>query len=360
MSFDTKLSKAINRISLLAMLSFLPGAVIAAIPEVPTENGWGGWVVLGLGYTDLESNTAAGNKWIDVGKDSINNITDSPESDDTVHIAPGGAVGYTFGDQWQVFLGSSLIDRLTLDFTQQIGFRKQTARGNRFGAGILLSGAPTEVWEDPYQTSSARQDTDRDSTGIRLEWDKIFGSGANVTLDFRDIEIDNERIGQDVVGCGAACQSQLRRDGDFARLEFGWGLKLFSRHLLRPAVRLVSNDRDGDAQDNDAASLLVTYSLLGENFTLATTAAYTNTEYDNPNPIYGIKQDSSGFALNGTVFYNLSKSGRWQLVSTVAFGEDDSDIDFHDQKIFQVILGAYFSFGNEKNPWHHHESGSVH
>ncbi len=354
MSLDTKLSKAINRIYLLALLFLLPGAVIAAIPEISTENGWGGWVTIGLGYTDLESNTVAGNKWIDIGNDSINNISDSPQSDDTVHIAPGGAVSYTFGDQWQVFLGSSLIDRLTLDFSQQIGFRKQTDRAGRFGAGILFSGVPTEVWENPYQTSSPRQEADRDSAGIRLEWDKIFGSGANVTLDLRDIEIDNERIGQGVGGCTAACQSQLRRDGDFARLEFAWGLKLYSRHLFRPAIRLVSNDRDGDAQDNDAASFLLTYSLLGENFTLATTAVYNNTEYDNPNPIYGIKQDSDGFALSGTVFYNVSKSGRWQLVGTVAYAEDDSDIDFHDTELFQVILGAYFSFGNEKNPWHKH------
>ena len=105
--------KAANQISLLAFLAFLPSAASAAIPEIPTENGWGGWVVLGLGYTDLKSNTVAGNKWIEVGKDSITNITDSPKSDDTVHIAPTGTVGYTFGDQWQVFLGSNLIDRLT-------------------------------------------------------------------------------------------------------------------------------------------------------------------------------------------------------------------------------------------------------
>ena len=330
----------------------------AAIQEIPVENGWGGWVIFGVGYSDIKSNTVAGNKWIDIGNENVSSLTASPESDDTAHAAFTGQVKYTFGDQWQAFLGSNLIDRITLDFTQQLGIRKQTDGGQKFSAGLLFSALPTEVWEDPYQTSDVgpRSKTDRDSTGIRLEWDQIFGSGANVSLDFRDIDVDKDRIGQNVTDpnvntCDITCQGLLNRDGDFLRLEAAWTFKLSSRHRLRPTIRWFDNDRDGDAQDRNGYAALVTWSLLGENFTLATTGAYSDTDYDNPNPIYGIDQDSDGFAVDVSLFYKLSRDGRWQAYGSVNYGESDSDIDFHDNELLGITLGAYYAFGNQNNRW---------
>jgi len=343
----------------ISSLILIPGISNAAIENIPTENGWGGWVIFGVGYSDMKSNTVAGNKWIDIGNENVSSLTASPKSDDTVHAAFTGQVKYTFGDQWQAFLGSNLIDRITLDFTQQLGIRKQTDGGQKFSAGLLFSALPTEVWEDPYQTSSGRSKTDRDSTGIRLEWDQILGSGANVSLDFRDIDVDEERIGSDAaIGtepntftCDIDCQNSLRRDGDFVRLEAAWTFNLSSRHRLRPSIRWFDNDRDGDAQDRDGYAALLTWSLLGENFTLATTGAYSDTDYDNPNPIYGIEEDSDGFAVDVSFFYKLSRDGRWQAYGSVNYGESDSDIDFHDNELLGVTLGAYYSFGNQPNRW---------
>jgi len=343
----------------ITSLILIPGISNAVIQNIPTESGWGGWLIFGVGYSDIKSNTVAGNKWIDIGNENISSLTASPESDDTAHVAFSGQVKYTFGDQWQAFLGSNLIDRITLDFTQQLGIRKQTDGGQKFSAGLLFSALPTEVWEDPYQTSDPRSKTDRDSTGIRLEWDRIFGSGANVSLDFRDIDIDKERIGQNTTmapalpggNCDADCQDLLNRDGDFVRLEAAWSFKLSSRHRLRPTIRWFDNDRDGDAQDNNGYAALLTWSLLGENFTLATTGAYSDTDYDNPNPIYGREQDSDGFAVDVSLFYKLSRDGRWQAYGSINYGESDSDIDFHDNELLGITLGAYYGFGSQTNRW---------
>ena len=349
-----------SRWLVIASLIIFPGISHAVIENIPTENGWGGRILLGAGYTDLESNTVAGNKLVEIGNKNVDSLSASPESDDQVHAVINGEIKYTFGDQWQAFLGSSLFDLLTLDFAQQLGIRKQTDSGQKFGAGILFSGIPTEVWEDPYQTSDTgpRSETDRDSMGIRLEWDRILGSGANLTLDFRNNEIDKDFIGQNVTGgtgpaltCDAACQDLLRRDGDFAQIEAAWAFRPSQQHLLRPAVRGFNFDGDGNAQDRSGYSVLVTWSYLAEKFTFTANGAYTDTDYDNPNPIYGIEQDSDGYTVAGTLFYKISSDGRWQATANASYGDVDADIDFHDTKLFQVAIGAFFSFGNQQNRW---------
>ena len=61
-----------------------------------------------------------------------------------------------------------------------------------------------------------REETDRDSTGVRLQWDRILGSAFELTFSYRDISIDTERSGEGVVSvaCDATCQDLLRRDGE--------------------------------------------------------------------------------------------------------------------------------------------------
>ena len=341
-----------NTIKVLAIIAlvFFCGISHAAIQHIPTQNGWGGFVVLGAGYTNQKSNTVAGNRIMDIGKESIANINDSPQSDDKYHITPTAELKYTFGNQWQAFLGSSLFDQLTLDFSQQLGIRKQIDNGDRFSAGLLFSGIPRQVWEDPYQTSTPRNATDLDSQGARIEWDQMFGSGANITLSYRDIEIDEDRIGQDpALGCDVNCQNALQRDGDFVELEFAWGFRLSPRQAIRPAIRWFANDRDGSAQDNDGFKALLTWQILGDAYSVILNGLYFDKSYDNPNPLYGIKQDSDGFVLNGTAFYNLTSDGRWRAVGTLTYGDAESNISFHDTELFQATLGVFFQFGNQPN-----------
>jgi hypothetical protein len=352
MSTPKNFKSKVQRLTpLLAALLIAPGIVSAAIPLIPTENGFGGFVVAGLGYTDMESNVVAGNKWIDIGKENLNSLTASPPSDDTAHFQGTGELRWTFGDQWQVFLGNNLIDQVTLDFSQQLGMRKQTDNIGSFSAGLLFSGVPSEVWQDPYQTNASgfeRRKTNRDSGGIRLEWDRIFGTGADVTLSFRDIDIDKEQIGQNDVattGCNATCQNDLRRDGDSVQLELAWLFELSSRHSIRPAVRFNDNDRDGNAQDNDGYSVSLAYSLLSDDWRLVLTGLYFDTEFDNVNPIYGIKQDSDGYALTANFFYDLTSDKRWQITGNVSYGDSDSDIDFHDNTLFNIGTGVVFNWG---------------
>src|SRR5512135_2045370 len=98
------------RLCLLATLTLGTAPAAMAIEPIPTTPGWRGFVLVGAGYTDLKSNTVAGNNLIDIGQPVIDSVTQRPQSDDTFHPVVTGEVNYTFGNGWQAFFGTSLED----------------------------------------------------------------------------------------------------------------------------------------------------------------------------------------------------------------------------------------------------------
>ncbi len=325
-----------------------PAPAIEAIPRTP---GWSGFVVVGVGYTDLESNLVAGNSLIDVGRPVVDSINQGPGSDDTFHPVVTGEVNYTFGNRWQAFFGTSLDDAVTLDGVTQLGARRDLGDAGTLQGGFVFSGIPTEVWADPYAEGVRRDETDRDSTGVRLQWDRVLGSAFEVTFTYRDVSIDNERSGQGVtsVACDAACQDLLRRDGDQYSYDASYLFRLGEgqRHLLRPMVRYSVDDRDGDAISGDAYRLQLSYVFLGDGYSVVSNVATGSSSQDARNPLFGVKTDSDRFTVDTTLFYRLpAASGRWQAVGSVLWGEDDSDVAFHDSQLFMVSMGALYRFGD--------------
>ena len=137
-----------------------------------------------------------------------------------------------------MFLGTSLEDAVTLDGAAQFGVRKDLGATGVLQAGYLFSGIPTQAWADPYAEGVEREEVDRDSSGLRLRWDRVMGSAFELTFSYRDISVDEERSGQGVlsVACDVACQDLLRRDGDQYSFDVSYLYKLGdgTRHLLRP------------------------------------------------------------------------------------------------------------------------------
>lgn len=335
---------------ILAMAALTVAPVASAIEPVPETPGWRGFLVVGAGYTDLTSNLVAGNNLVDIGRDTIASINDAPQGDDTVHPVFTGEISYTFGNRWQAFLGTSLEDAVTLDGVAQIGARKDLGDVGTVQGGFLFSGIPTEVWADPYAEGVPRRETDRDSNGLRVRWDRIMGSGFEFTAAYRDISVDEESSGQGVnsVACDATCQDLLRRDGDQLSFDVSY---LFrpgdgTRHLVRPMVRYTMDDRDGDAISGDSYRLQLSHVFLGQGYTVASNLAYGASSQDARNPLFAEKTDSQRFAVDATLFYRLPIAGQgWQAVASILWGEDDSDVRFHDTDVFHVSVGAMYRFG---------------
>jgi hypothetical protein len=325
-------------------------ALADSIEPIPRTPGWGGFVVVGGGYTELRSNFVAGNPLVEIGNARFDSLGDRPSSDSTLHPVVTGEINYSFGNGWQAFLGTSLEDAVTLDGVTQLGARRDLGGAGIVQAGLLFSGIPTETWEDPYAEGVRRKATDRDSTGARLRWDRVLGSDFQVTLSYRDISIDTERSGEGMVSvaCDAACQRLLRRDGDHYAFDVSYLFRLGSagNHLLRPMLRYTIDDRDGDAVAGDAYLLQLSHVYANPGSTLVSNIAYGRSSKDAGNPIFGRKTDSDRLAVSATLFYRLpAMAPGWQAVTSVTWGEDDSDVSFHDNQVFIASLGVMYRFG---------------
>jgi hypothetical protein len=334
----------------LALAAALTAPQAVAIEPIPKESGVRGFLVAGIGYTDLTTNFVAGNSLFELGQPRISSINAAPRSDDAVHAVFTGEINYTFGDQWQVFFGTSIEDAVTLDGITQLGMRKDAGGLGVLQVGYVFSGIPTQTWEDPYAENVNRKETDRDSDGVRLQWDRVLGSSFQFTFTYRDIQIERERSGLGLPSlCDVGCANLLRRDGDQYTFDASYLFRLGEgqpRHLLRPLVRYSVNDREGDAISNDGYRLQLSYVFLGDGYNVASNLAYGGTSQDRANPLYGVRTDSTGFAVDTTLFYRLPiEGGRWQAVASLLYGEEDNDVRFHDNEVFSTSLGAMYRFG---------------
>ena len=329
----------------VSALCFSAGA--GAIEPIPEETGWSGFALFGAGFTDVKSNTVVGNSIIDVGDDTISSILQSPQSDDTVHPVIGLELKYTLPGRSQIFLGSSLEDRLAMDFMNQLGWRKQTEFAGTFQLGLLINEPAIEVWKDPYLTGEPRTEVDRDSEGFRFEWDSVFGSGFGFLVQTRDIEIDDELSGTDpALDCDAACQLLLDRNGDQQMAKLWYRFMLSPSFILEPRVRFYDDDRDGAAIAADAWVAELGFTSIQHPWIVTGTVLVGQSEHDEANPLYGIRQDSDVMAVDATVLYALpTRSGRWQLSASVFWGESDSDVTFHDNELTQATIGFIYNFG---------------
>jgi len=325
-----------------------PLSAWSAIDPIPEESGFSGSVLLGAGWIEGESNLVKGNKFAEIGQERVDSIFDSPDSESDVMPVFSGNVNYTFGSiRTQLFFGSEIEDLVRFDFAQLLGVRKQFDRLGILSVAAALSNFPAEVWEDPYLAGVDRKDTDRDSTGVRAEWSRIFNSKFSVKFNYRDVDIDNERSGTDpALGLTPGQIASLRRDGDNTSVNVEYLWKIGPKQVLVPEIFWFNQDRDGSAVSNDGFGGQLSWTWLGDPWTIVLTGSVSQSNYDERNPIYNKKADADIFGLGGTVFYKLpTESGRWALFGSAAYSDSDSDISFHDSTVTLISAGARYRFG---------------
>ncbi|MDQ1302866.1 MAG: hypothetical protein QG595_849 [Pseudomonadota bacterium] len=319
----------------------------AADDRISAQSGFYGNVLFGGGYIDLESNLVSGNQLIDVKDSSIQSVNQSPDSNDDAFPIISGEVNYAFGNRWEAFFGGSLEDYVTLDFNTRLGIRKQWDQVGIMGVSLLFSGLPAEVWEDPYLVGTPRSDTDRDSSGLRLDWWRILDSNFYLQLVTREIDIDNEASGTDpALGLTPDEILLLRRDGDDRRIRLGYRWT-DGPHTLQPEITIGEDDRDGGAVAADTTAVQLTYSYGANEWRWVSTAQYFNTDYDAANPVYDRRTDSDGYALSVAAFRKLHiGDNNWNAFGSMTYADSDSDVDFHDATAFGVTVGVAYFFGN--------------
>lgn len=330
----------------LATIVTVVSPAVVALTPISEKTGWDGYLMTGVGYTEIKSNTVAGNDLIDGGLDTIDSIDDKASAAYVSHAIAGGEVAYTLDNRNQLFFGTSLEDQLTMDFGTQLGWRKQTERGDIFQLGYLFSGMPAEVWEDPYKVGTRREETDRNTSGARFAWDRILGSQFEFTANYREIDLDTERIGSDPeLDCDLRCQSSLDREGDQYQLWLSYTVPMQGGHFLKPQLRYREDHRNGSANSSDAYALQLSYVYLSPTWIFTSNVVYSESSFNRDNPLYQEKQDAVTTLLDFTALYRLPvHGGRWQLFASALWAESDSDINFHDNQIEQYFLGVIYNF----------------
>jgi hypothetical protein len=334
--------------ALAAIVAIVPLAAEGALDQIPSETGFSGAVLLGAGWVEAENNLVAGNTFADIGQKRVDTVFDDPESEDDVIPVFSGDLRYTVG-KWrtQFFFGSDITDLVRFDFANLLGVRKQFDSLGILSIAAAVSNFPAEVWEDPYLAGVDRKKTDRDSQGLRFDWSRIFNSNFSVKVNYRDIDVDKERSGTDpALGLTDEGIRDLRRDGEKTTVNVEYLWKIGERQALIPEIFWIDDDRDGSAVTSEAFGGQLSWTYLGDPWTVVLTGAVFETSYDKRNPIYGKKADEDAYSLGATVFYKLpTDSGRWSIFGSAAYADSDSDIDFHDSTITLISGGVRFRFG---------------
>jgi hypothetical protein len=326
-----------------------------ALDPIPNESGFSGYIGPGIGVVNYKGNLIAGidKVNIDFGEETTYSLTSEAESETQGIVMFNFELGYNFAhSRTRIFFGSTLEDFIQFDLAQQVGVLQEIGNLGVVSAGLLFSSIPMNVWKDPYVVNVPREDTERDSTGIRLVWDKMLNTKFQVQLDFRSIDIDEEQSGA-FLGLTPAQRQQLDRNGDLVKGTLEYRFEVAPSHFLSPAFLYTYDDRDGGAMSSDGYSLKLTYLYFGDPISFAGNAIFGKTDYDSANPVPAFNnqtREDDRYGFTATLLYKnpygweLLGSDKISFYGTLAYFIADSNIDFYTTEITLGVLGIMYRF----------------
>jgi hypothetical protein len=336
----------------IALLVLSAGGLLGAAPAysilpIPQDSGFSGFINLGAGVITAKSNMIAGNDLATIGKERIDSLTDSPDSENDVIPLINGELAYTFAStRTQLYLGNSFEDFIRFEMSTLAGVRQELPDKSILALSYVFSAIPTEVWADPYVVGQDRTETDRTSSGLRLGYDKILGSDFEIQFTWRSIDLDEERSGLTQLGLPPDQANLLDREGDNYEFEIIYPFRFKQgKHILAPAFSYRRLDLDGKAMASDRYQGQVTYAYIGEKFSITGNLIFGIADADKTNPIYQEKREDLIYGASLSVFYrNLLDVQGLSLVGSVAYFRSDSNIDFYDTTIGLLGLSVLYRF----------------
>jgi hypothetical protein len=337
-------------VSLLCLCTSL--AYGQPLEVIPQESGLSGFVNPGVAFWRVEDNMVKKISYFKISDDDINSIDDKPKSENSVTPILSYNLRYTFAStRTQIFLGSFLEDLLRLDTATLLGVRQELPDQSVIGVSYVFSPIVTEVYKDPYVEGRNRKATDRNVNGVRLSYDNILGSDLSFQYTYRNIDIDSERSGRQLVQDGVLTSSEkdrLDRNGDQHDVEVlyrfvseGGG----SKHAFVPSFKYSYFDLDGSAMTYDYFRFNLNYRYDVEKFAFSLNGYYGYADYDKENPIYGKtrEDDRYGFSVLGFYKHIFGVEGL-HLNATVSLNRSDSNIDFYKSEVDLYALSLFYAF----------------
>jgi len=324
---------------------------VAALDKIWGNPNWSGFWNFGAGAGYTESNFLAHitDINIDLGADTIDDF-DSPD-DETYALA---VVGFRYGYTWDngkthMFVANDRGDSLQFDRDLKLAIRYDfESLGSLQAAYLTSSSLETEVWSDPYVLGQSRTATEQSSTGGRITWDRIFGSGLELKATYRKRDLNNEISGSDAsLGLTPAQRQLLDRNGDIIRVELGYLFQFGEKdqHSFRPSVTYIDRDLDGAAMAQDGYNVDLSYIYNARKLRWVASIGYASLDGDEENPIFLTTNDADRYSFSTQVFFPRAFGWKhWMPVIAGSWAEEDSDIDFNYTQTAAISISIFREF----------------
>lgn len=333
----------------------LGGALLAAVavpvaaqPAGPPADGFSGFVTLLTGYVSVKSQFST-----DGENRETSSLNSSGQTVDSFVVAPLFEVAYAVGDwRTQVYAGLPVENiREGTFFQQEVGVRHWLSDGTRLTAAFLpWPVIAQKTWQDPFVVDEGRKRTDVDALGVKLEAERIAGSNFGLRYRFVHRDIDDEDSGEFLSGLPGSALTDgdvrnLRRDADTHQGTLSYAYALGRGLLLRPALRYTYADADGGAHSFQGVRPEVGALFRTRSYDASLNLSYERSWFNEDNPIYGEKRDSSDYGAVLLFGYREPfgmRGVRAELIGAVNFA--DSEINFYDTRVMFVGAGATYTF----------------
>ena len=320
-------------------------AAAQAATAIPTEPGWRGFVNIGAGAGQSETNMLAAVSSIDLGEDRIDSLGNDAGSEDIAFPALQFEVNYTLADtQTQFYIRNQPSPYVLVDLEALGGIRQQVTGIGIVDIALSATTVPTDVWKDPYLTGANRGDTERTTAGLHMAWRNIMDTALSFEFSSKEVEIDDEESGASLE-LGVTDQRLLERTGEVYRFHLGYEWQLNAHHQLMPGISYLDYDLDGGAMAEEGVALQVGYQYHRDRWRLLGQLQYRALEADEDNPIYGDSADREVVAAAFSVFYARPFGLKdWIANARVSWYDSDNDIDFYDESLGAISLGMLYRF----------------
>jgi hypothetical protein len=326
---------------------FLSLPLLRAQEPIPNSKGWNGYVRLGVGYLHFRNNQVAQFMSYRLNETQIESIDEVPTPQNTALLTFPLEIGYTFVPyKTHIFIGNQIEDLIRFDVTQQLGFKQRLWSFGTLHTGLLYTGLPTKVWEDPFLTNAERTATARTAFGYLVALDQIGGSGFRVQYAYRDVRLKTERSGASL-NLVSEDQALLDRNGAMHSVKIWYRFFFQQKHRVSPELELISDKRKGEARSRTNYHLAVNYIRNFKKLMFISNARIGWSTYDAVHPVYGVKQFDRKYGLTISTFvanpwnYKLFGDKPWRFVFTAGYNYVDANIEFYQQRGLLLQTGLF-------------------
>lgn len=180
-----------------------------------------------------------------------------------------------------------------------------------------------EVWKNPYQTGSSRQETDVTKYGGKVSLGAIAGSPLSLRFKLLSVDVEDDEIGERY--------TMLARDGVVYEVSADYRMELTRDFIVAPSLTYERGDIDGasNSYDGYGASLRLIY--RSPPFLLVPIFIYSFDQYDESHPLFGKKREDNRFSMFLTAqISGLFGAPTFYFKVITGYVATDSNIDFCD------------------------------